>query len=234
MKKLIDLTIVSIIVLSLVAVSTAQITPLFGVTAEHREILDHMSIVYLDDGQGGTTKTIRISDVNVQVVNGLESTETINGLGNLIVGYNEFRTLENNRTGSHSIVLGKENNYNKYASTVGGISNSVNGEYSSIITGISNVVNANGSCVIGGSENIADLKPNNSFPVSVIIGGQWNRTTSDHCVIVGGGYNFIDGVGIALNSGRWSVIVGGGGVAADNGNIISGGLSVVVGRKYHV
>ena len=40
-------------------------------TPEQAEILSHLSIVYLDDGQGSTTKTIRISDVNVQIVNGL-------------------------------------------------------------------------------------------------------------------------------------------------------------------
>src|SRR5258705_97292 len=58
-------------------------------TPEQSEILNHMSIVYLDDGQGGQAKTIRFSGVNVQIVNGLGATETVNGVGNLIVGYNE-------------------------------------------------------------------------------------------------------------------------------------------------
>ena len=60
-----------------------------------REILPHLSIEQLDDGQGGTARIIRFSEVNVQIVNGLgatngnaadpESTEgTVNGLGNLI------------------------------------------------------------------------------------------------------------------------------------------------------
>jgi hypothetical protein len=44
---------------------------IFTVTAEQAEILSHMSIVHLDDGQGGTAKTIRVSDINVQVVNGM-------------------------------------------------------------------------------------------------------------------------------------------------------------------
>ena len=66
-----------------------------------REVLPHLSIEDLDDGQGGTTRTIRISEVNVQIVNGLGATNgnpnfpdsnsgTVNGLGNLIVGYNEM------------------------------------------------------------------------------------------------------------------------------------------------
>ena len=69
-----------------------------------REILPHLSIEQLDDGQGGTTRTIRFSEVNLQIVNGLGATNgnpgcpfcgtgTVNGLGNLIVGYNEQHTL---------------------------------------------------------------------------------------------------------------------------------------------
>ena len=53
----------------------------------------------LHDGQGGTVKTLRISGINVQVVNGLDATNgfptapnstnvnltQVNGMGNLIV-----------------------------------------------------------------------------------------------------------------------------------------------------
>ena len=47
------------------------------VSAEHLAILNHMSIVYLPDGMGDTVETIRISDVNVQVVNGVGATATV-------------------------------------------------------------------------------------------------------------------------------------------------------------
>ena len=45
-----------------------------GLTPEQSEILSHMEIVYLQDGQGGQAKTIRITGVNVQIVNGLGAT----------------------------------------------------------------------------------------------------------------------------------------------------------------
>ena len=45
--------------------------PDLPVTQEQQEILNHMSLVYLDDGLGGTVKTLRISGINVQIVNGL-------------------------------------------------------------------------------------------------------------------------------------------------------------------
>ena len=38
-----------------------------GLTAEEKEMLSHMSIEYLDDGQGGQNKTIRFSGVDVQI-----------------------------------------------------------------------------------------------------------------------------------------------------------------------
>jgi hypothetical protein len=60
-------------------------------TAEQQEILSHLSIVNLPDGRGGAAKTIRLSGVNLQVVNGQDATETTNALGNLLVGYQELR-----------------------------------------------------------------------------------------------------------------------------------------------
>ena len=75
-----------------------------GLTAEEQEILSHLSIVELSLGAGGgTAKTIRVEGINVQVVNGLGATNgyptdptttgtaltSVNGLGNVIVGYND-------------------------------------------------------------------------------------------------------------------------------------------------
>src|SRR5215472_850810 len=52
---------------------------------------------------GGLNEVV-ITGANLRIVNGLGSTETTNGLGNLIVGYNEPREFEANvRTGSHNI-----------------------------------------------------------------------------------------------------------------------------------
>jgi hypothetical protein len=41
--------------------------------------------------------TVRFSGVNVQIVNGLDATDTINGAGNLIVGYDEADTSRTSR-----------------------------------------------------------------------------------------------------------------------------------------
>ncbi|MCP3919120.1 MAG: hypothetical protein GY711_26555 [bacterium] len=88
--------------------------PMF--TEKHRDILRHMQLAPLPDGQGGEVRTLRISNVNVQIVNGVGATNGVpdlpnqtvtNGLGNLIVGYNELGNPDGDeRTGSHNLIVG--------------------------------------------------------------------------------------------------------------------------------
>ena len=108
-------------------------------TPEQADILSHMSVVYLDDGQGGTVKTIRIDGANLQVVNGQGTTNTTNGLGNLIVGYNELGNFNgDDRTGSHNLVTGQANSFSSYGGLVAGQSNTVSGRWSSVSGGKDN------------------------------------------------------------------------------------------------
>jgi hypothetical protein len=60
---------------------------------------------------------VTITGANLRIVNGLGTTETTNGLGNLIVGYNEERAPDgatNIRTGSHNVVVGAQNNFSSF------------------------------------------------------------------------------------------------------------------------
>jgi len=117
-----------------------------------RAVLDHLSLVDLDDGQGGLAPTVRLSGANLQIVNGLGATNGYpenpmnndpevtgtNGVGNLIVGYMESRSADgvsDNRVGSHNLVVGAYNDYVSYGSIVGGLGNSVWGPYSAQVGG---------------------------------------------------------------------------------------------------
>ena len=137
--------------------------------------------------------------VNVHVRNGSGDTDGIvNGLGNLIVGYNEDTSTggTETRTGSHNLVLGAENEYTSYGGFVGGYQNTISGTYSSVSGGSANTASgdyasvsggyvntASGifSSVSGGSENTA------SGPYSSVSGGQGN-TASGALSSVSGGY----------------------------------------------
>ena len=130
------------------AIAGLAANPAGGLGAEQAEMLGHMSIEQLPtDDAGNTAKTIRFSGVNVQVVNGTGSTGGDgNGLGNLVVGYQELRTADeddetddtNDRSGSHNLVVGLANNYSIFAGQVVGGRNTISGLYSTVSGGENN------------------------------------------------------------------------------------------------
>lgn len=190
------------------------IQPIQILSPEQKAVLDLLSVEMIDDCQGGPGyKTLRVTGANFQVVNGLGTTDTENGLGNILVGYQESQAVVCDRTGSHNIVGGLGNAY---------------GSYGGLVMGLHNYVDAGYSAILSGAENTIMTTPHTQTPMSAIIGGQWNTTTSDHCVVVGGGNNFIDGAA-AIGSARWSVLVGGGGSSASNGNLLQSSFSCLVG-----
>ena len=86
-----------------------------------------------------------ISGANLRIINGLGATETTNGLGNLIVGYNEPRPLSDLppdiggppevRTGSHNIAVGRGLNFSSFGGIVVGSDNQISGEFSLVSGG---------------------------------------------------------------------------------------------------
>ena len=91
-------------------------------------------------------------------MNGTGNTETMNGVGNLIVGYNESRGFyapSDNRTGSHNIVVGKWNNYASRGGLVAGLFNEVSGRYASVTGGTVNTASGEAATVGGGSGKTA-------------------------------------------------------------------------------
>lgn len=116
--------------------------------------------------------------INVQIVNGTGETQAVNGLGNLIVGYN--RASEGNfvcslgvaaseaeclagggvwarshKNGSHNIVGGDFNNYSSWGGLVLGVENTLGAPYASVLNGARNRAGGNFSTITGGSYNTA-------------------------------------------------------------------------------
>ncbi|HCG28775.1 MAG TPA: hypothetical protein DEU95_03285, partial [Chloroflexi bacterium] len=77
--------------------------------------------------------TALFSGCNVQIINGQGSTATVNGKGNLIVGYNEDNG--DTRTGSHNVVVGSSHTYSSYGGLVAGYDNIISGDYASVSGG---------------------------------------------------------------------------------------------------
>jgi hypothetical protein len=80
-----------------------------------------------------------------------------NGLGNLIVGYNEPRPegFVNFRTGSHNVVVGQQHNFSGFGGLVVGFFNEISGDFASVSGGFGNTASGAFSSVSGGNNRTA-------------------------------------------------------------------------------
>jgi hypothetical protein len=135
---------------------------------------------------------------NVHVRNGDGSTDTTNGLGNLILGYNEGILFK--RGGSHNLVIGPNHSYTSYAGLVAGNQNTISGANATVAGGSLNVASAfaasvsggrsnhaisPGASVSGGTQNVAGLDEADGQDASV--SGGFQNTASGFASTVSGG-----------------------------------------------
>jgi hypothetical protein len=179
-------------------------------------ILDLNGYLTLDLSSGYPTALFQ--GINVQVVNGTGTTHSVNGLGNLIVGYNRPRTAspicsigaysnaadcrakggvwaQSHKSGSHNLVGGDFNSYSAWGGLVLGIENGVTAPYATITAGALNTASGDLSSISGGSTNTA------SGMYGVVGGGLGNTAAGSFAALSGGARR------TALGSEDW---VGGG------------------------
>ncbi len=97
-----------------------------------------------------------------------------NGLGNLIIGYNETRTGTNIRSGSHNLIIGIGHNYSSHSGFVHGHTNEILGEFAGVFGGSGNTASSSGAGVFGGSGNTA------SGSFSSVHGGGGSKTVEQN------------------------------------------------------
>jgi hypothetical protein len=197
-----------------------------ALTSEQERILSHMSLREVPDGQGGMNQTLVISAVNVQIVNGQGATETTNGVGNLIVGYDELGPL-NAHTGSHNLVGGSHNGYTSHGGLVVGFDNTIAGAYASVSGGSINHASGAFASISGGilglasglAASIGGGKANDASGDAAAVAGGWLcRATGDVASVAGGLFNTASGSHSAVSGGEDNA-------AADDGSTVSGGCS---------
>jgi hypothetical protein len=162
------------------------------------KILPHVN--YVESGVGGKP-TIQFSGVNVQVVNGEGSTDTTNGEGNIVIGY-DTHEVEEIQTGSHNLVLGNFQEFTSYGGIVGGNDNIVTAPDASVIGGSKNTVSGPLASVTGGERNTAS-----GFMASVSGGGD-NSASGEASSIGGGVGNRAEGRASSISGGLESVTTG--------------------------
>jgi hypothetical protein len=170
--------------------------------------LTHVSTV---TGEGGRPEVV-ITGANLRIVNGLRGTATANGLGNLIVGYNEPRhDGDNERTGSHNVVVGLGHNFSSFGGLVVGRQNALRGAFASVSGGFDNTASGDSASVSGGIFNRASgpsASVSGGFDntaggsAAVVSGGDGNTASGDAAVVSGGHGNTASGDAAAISGGE--------------------------------
>jgi hypothetical protein len=126
---------------------------------------------------------VAITGANLHIVSGSGSTAgTVNGLGNLIIGYNEAPT-EVRRTGSHNLVIGAENNFTSYAGVAAGQRVEIAAPYAAAVGGINSFISGTNSAVLGGTNGVVD------GAYAAIVGGDYNTAHGQSSVVIAGDAN---------------------------------------------
>lgn len=242
---------------------TALLDEVNALRAELDEIKAVMKVE--DDEHVAGSKKVVFTGVNVQIVNGNTSkkTDDSNGLGNLIIGYNKASTKKvcskggkdshveatctvapingtfaaNQRTGSHSVIIGDSHNYTSYGSLIAGKNNTVNAEWSTVSGGENNEASGRVSAVTGGggggypnraqeyvsviSGGAANLAQGSWSSISggyqnkttcnsscSVTGGRNNETSANYSAVTGGQNNQAKGTYASVGGGRYNQAIG--------------------------
>lgn len=189
-----------------------------------------------------------ITGANLHIRNGSGGThEDVNGLGNLILGYNEARSSPevNIKSGSHNCVIGGWHNFSSHGGLVAGVENEISGEsasvsggfhniaigkYASVTGGTQNQAIGRGSSISGGANNRAGAPGVNNSSVS---GGNANHAVGESASISGGMLNRATHRLSSISGGRnnyaiaeYTSVTGGfNNSASGNASSVSGGQS---------
>jgi hypothetical protein len=162
---------------------------------------------------------------NVHIRDGSGNTNgPVNGLGNLIVGYNESRGGGDDRSGSHNIVVGMENNFSSYGGLVVGDLNTISGAFASVSGGQANTASGDFASVSGGQANTASGK------LASVSGGLFNTASSNLASVSGGTGNIANGPFASVSGGTGNTASGNlASVSGGTGNTASGFVASVSG-----
>lgn len=169
-----DLTMVHTSVTPSVSLPSADVTLL-----QQRVLALEAQIARLNRLLAGISRkggNLTMEGMNVILTNGSGTTDTTNGTGNLIVGYNAADAV----TGSHNIVVGNGNQCGAYGAVVSGEDHRIRGRYPAAVGGRKNTVTGNFAFAAGGEGNKADGK------LSAVIGGKKNHAGGEMAIISGG------------------------------------------------
>ena len=150
----------------------------------------------------GGDATLRLTGVNLQIVNGSGATDgQPDGRGNLVVGYDEppFEPQPDSRSGSHNLVIGRGHRYASYGGLVVGEGNTIAAPFASVCGGSANEALGTWSAVSGGILNRA------TGAAASVSGGVVNEATGNAAAVSGGAGNLASGQSSSVSGGNLNV-----------------------------
>lgn len=163
-----------------------------------------------------------LTGMNLQVVSGSGTTQgAVNGTGNVIIGYNESNSNNDDRDGSHNLVIGRYHSYSNYGGLVAGEDNEISGKVATVLGGAQNLASGDGSVVVSGEDNWA------SASTSVVLAGELNRAGGRSCSVLSGVNNLCSGVQSSVAGGTKNTCSG-------QASVLTGGTSDVLNSSFAV
>ena len=181
------------------------------------------------DCMSKTGDDVYFTGCNVHIRNGMGATEPgVNGLGNLIVGYNEDATsipvnppLEPSvRTGSHNIIVGAGHSYTDRGGLVVGVGNRIMARFAVVTGGFNNTASGAYANVSGGYNNLA------SGDFSSVRGGGLNTASGYSATVTGGQLNLASGTASSVSGGEQNTASG------ETSSVSGGQLNIASGPKF--
>src|SRR5690606_32761818 len=121
--------------------------------------------------------TLRFEAMNLQLVNGLSRTNAVNGLGNLIVGYNESPGPQ---SGPHVVAIGPRHAFTGGGGLLAGTGNALRADYAAVLGGRGNDVTGDEAVIVGGWNNTA------AGVTAAVLGGYANAASAGQATVSGG------------------------------------------------
>jgi hypothetical protein len=200
------------------------------------KILPHLN--YVESGVGGKP-TIQVSGANLQIVNGEGKTNTTNGAGNLVLGYDQSREqaceevkeecipdIPWRQTGSHNLIVGSGQSFTSYGGIVAGLVGTISAPYASVTGGFQNEASGERASVSGGNTNRA------SALFASVSGGEAGTASGESAWVSGGFLNKAPGYAAAVSGGTQDTASGPfSSVSGGHKNTASAGWSSISGGE---
>ena len=177
-------------------------TDVSDLDADLEDVLELFDYVTVDT----SSDAIYFDAVNVYITSGGGNTNgSVNGLGNLIIGYGEWDSTTD-VSGSHNLVMGVDNGFSGYSGLVNGYENDISGDYATVLSGSGNEATGQYAVVVTGRNNAADGSYGGiltgqfgdaSGAYAAVVSGYAGTSSATYATVITGSSNTADDTGAA-------------------------------------